>query len=145
MLQNRTISSSISSTVPTEWGMSARCAREQWQVLAQTLRLPDTWQSFLLFTLGIALACGGASLHLQLSTQILQDKLQLATLQAEERVLEEQNANLVWMVVQETELNKVKVRATALGYQPALKRNYIVIPGDTLTADRQPNIAQADE
>lgn len=127
--------------------MSARHTHvlQQWRMLAQTLRLPDTWQSFLLFTLGIALACVGLLLHLQLSTTILQDKFRLEALQAEERIVAEQNANLVWTIVQETELSDVKARATALGYEPALQRNYIIIPGDTVAAEQQSNIAQASK
>jgi hypothetical protein len=162
MLQNRTISSSISSTVPADWGIAARraVARERWQLLTQTVRLPDNWRAFLLFTLGIALAVAALLLHLQLSTTLLQDNLRLAALQAEEQALAKQNANLVWEIVQETELNKVKVRAMALGYQPALQRNYIVLasnahstdlqlgntqPSDSQPSDPQSNLAQVDE
>ena len=146
MLQNRTISSSISSTVPSDWGITARrtVVRERWQLLTQTLRLPDNWQAFLLFTLGIVLVSVALLLHLQLSTTLLQDNLRLTTLQAEEQVLAKQNANLVWKVVQETELNKVKIRATALGYQPAIQRNYIVA-GNALPTDTQPDLAQTDK
>jgi len=152
MLQNRTISSSISSTVPSDWGIAAHrtLARERWQVLTQTLRLPDNWQAFLLFTLGIVLASAALLLHLQLSTTLLQENIRLATLQAEEQVLAKQNANLVWEIVQETELHKVKVRATALGYQPALQRNYIVVGGNVvgggvLPIAPQSTFAQTDE
>ena len=146
-LNNHTISSSIASTVPSDWEMSARRTRvlQEWRMLTQTLRLPDTWQSFLLFTLGIAVASVALLLHLQLSTTILQDKFRLESLQAEERVIAEQNANLVWAIVQETELNSVKARATALGYEPALQRNYMIIPGDTVAAEQQSNIAQTSK
>lgn len=102
--------------------------QEWWRMLAQTLRLPDSLQSFLLFTAGVALICIGLTLHLQLSTTILQDRIRLAELQAEEQALKEQTSTLVWVIAQETELNKVKVRATALGYEPALTRNYIIAP-----------------
>jgi hypothetical protein len=137
MLQNRTFSSSISSTVSAEWAAPQQHAvargailRERWHVLTQTLRLPDNLQSFLLFTLVVMIICGGLTLHLQLSTTILQDRFRLEKLQAEEQAIKEQSSNLVWAIVQETELNKVKVRATALGYQPALQRNYIFAPTD---------------
>ena len=127
--------------------MSARRTRvrQEWRMITQTLRLPDTWQSFLLFTLGIAVASVALLLHLQLSTTILQDKFRLESLQAEERVIAEQNANLVWAIVQETELSSVKARATALGYEPARQRNYIIIPGDTVAAEQQSNIAQTNK
>lgn len=146
-LNNHTISSSLSAAVPTEWGLAVRHtrAREGWRALAQTLRLPDTWQSFLLFTLAITVACIGMILHLQLSTTILQDKFRLEVLQEEERVIAEQNANLVWAIAQETELTSVKTRATALGYEPALQRNYIIIPGDKVATEQQSNIAQANK
>lgn len=119
--------------------------RQRWHVLAQTLRLPDTWHSFLLFTLAITVACAGMILHLQLSTTILQDKFRLAILQEEERSIAEQNANLVWAIAQETALTSVKTRATALGYKPALQRNYIIIPGDTVATEQQSNIVQANK
>ena len=146
-LNNHTISSSIASSVPPDWGMSARRTRvrQEWRMITQTLRLPDTWQSFLLFTLSIAVTCVALLLHLQLSTTILQDKFRLESLQAEERVIAEQNANLVWAIVQETELSSVKARATALGYEPARQRNYIIIPGDTVAAEQQSNIAQTNK
>jgi hypothetical protein len=129
----------ISSPVPAEWGMATRSLapqwlwlREQWRLLAQTLRLPDTWQSFLLFTLAIVLVCGGLVLHLQLSTIILQDTIALRGLQAEEQVIQKENANLVWAIAQETDLNRVMTRATELGYEPAFQRNYVIIPGTTV-------------
>lgn len=105
--------------------------RQQWRVLTQTLRLPDNLQTFLLFTLVVGIACVGLLLHLQLSTAILQDKIRLTELQAAEQAIEEENSNLVWAIVQETELNKVRERAIALGYQPALQREYLVTPSDT--------------
>lgn len=118
---------------------------QRWRMAAQTLRLPDTWQAFLLFTLAVIIACVGMILHLQISTTILQDKVRLQALQAEEQVIAEQNANLVWAIAQETELMSVKTRATALGYKPALQRNYIIIPGDTVTTEQQSNIVQANK
>lgn len=141
MLQNRIFSSPISSTVSAEWAAPAQRAltqsarlREWWSVLTQTLRLPDNWQSFLFFTLGVIAICAGLTLHLQLSTTILQDRFRLEELQAEEQAIKEQTSNLVWAIVQETELNKVKVRATALGYEPALQRNYIIASTDVAVA-----------
>jgi len=156
-LSNDTISSAISSPVPAEWGMATRrlvtqptWLRDQWRLLAQTLRLPDTWQSFLLFTLAIALVCVGLTLHLQLSTTILQDKIALQQLQAEEQVIQKENANLVWAIAQETDLNSVKTRATALGYETALQRNFVIIPGNTVAngvppSSAQPAVAQVQE
>lgn len=117
-----------------------------WRALAQTLRLPDTLPSFLLFTFVVIVVSSGLLLHLQLSTTILQDKVQLQQLQVAEQVIEEENSNLVWAIVQETELNKVKERAIALGYQPALQREYLVVPSDTLATDLQSTIiAQSGE
>ncbi|MEZ4729219.1 MAG: hypothetical protein R3E79_18965 [Caldilineaceae bacterium] len=152
VLSHHALSSSISSTVSAEWAIPARRAleqgaglRKQSHVLMQTLRLPDSLQSFLLFTLGVAILCIGLTLHLQLSTTILQDKIRLAELQAEEQALKEQTSNLVWTIVQETELTKVKERATALGYQPALTRHYIVAPTDARPIDSQVATMQASE
>lgn len=138
-LDNDTIASAISSPVSAEWGMATRTLvahptwlRDHWRLLAQTLRLPDTWQSFLLFTGAIVLVCGGLTLHLQLSTTILQDKIALQQLQDEEQVIQKENANLVWAIAQATDLNSVKRRATELGYETALQRNYVIIPGNTI-------------
>ncbi len=147
MLQNRTISSSISSTVSSDWGVPVRrvMAREQWQVLAQTLRLPDGLQSFLLFTLAVVVVCIGLLLHLQLSTMILQDRIRLEALQIEEKAIKEQTSNLVWAIVQETELNRVNVRAIELGYQPVFQRQYIIAPNDAIAAGSPNSIAQSGE
>lgn len=146
-LHNHPISSSLASSVPAAWGVAARQTgvRNQWRMLAQTLRLPDTWQSFLLFTVSIAVACVGLLLHLQLSTTILQEKFHLNALQQEEQVIAEQNANLVWAIAQETELGNVKTRATALGYKPALQRNYLIVPDDMVTAEQQSNLVQTSK
>ncbi len=139
----------ISSPVPAEWGAATRSLtqwlwlRDQWRLLAQTLRLPDTWQSFLLFTLAIGLVCGGLILHLQLSTIILQNTIALRQLQAEEQVVQKENANLVWEIAQETDLNRVKTRATELGYEPAFQRNYVIIPGSTVAGGAMPSAAPA--
>lgn len=158
-LNNETISSVITSPASAEWGMARRSLstrrlwlRDHWRLLAQTLRLPDTWQSFLLFISAVALACIGLVLHLQLSTSILQDQIELKRLQAAEQVIQEQNANLVWAISQETELNRVKARATELGYETALQRNYVIIPGNTVAdgavqslPEQQPALAQVHE
>ena len=153
-LNNETISAAIATPVSAEWGMAARSLstqsvwlrdhrrREQWRLLAQTLRLPDTWQSFMLFTLAVALFCVGLILHLQLSTTILQDSIALKRLQAEEQVIQKENANLVWAIAQETDLNRVKTRATELGYKPALQRNYVIIPGNTVAGSTLPSATQ---
>ncbi|MBX3012841.1 MAG: hypothetical protein KF832_15105 [Caldilineaceae bacterium] len=147
MLQNRTITSSIASPVTSEWPASVRRARlpQQWHILRDTLRLPNSWRSFVLFTCGVAVICAGMFLHLQISTQILQDKMQLSSLQAAELAVEEENSNLVWAIAQETELNKVHERAIALGYQPSLQREYVVIPSNTLAAATNGAIAQSGE
>ncbi len=147
MLQNRTISSSLSSTVSSDWGVPVRrvMAREQWNLLAQTLRLPDGLQSFLLFTLAVVVICIGLLLHLQLSTTVLQDRIRLQALQLEEQAVKEQTSNLVWAIVQETELNRVKVRAIELGYQPVFQRQYIIVPHNALAPDLQNPIAQSGE
>jgi len=149
-LNNETISSAISSPVPAEWGVATRSLtpqwlwrRDQWRLLAQTLRLPDTWQSFLLFTLAILLVCGGLILHLQLSATILQDTIALRQLQAEEGVIQKENANLVWAIAQETDLNRVQTRATELGYEPAFQRNYVIIPGSAVAGGAMPPAALA--
>jgi len=147
MLQNRTISSSISSTVSPDWSAPVRrvMARQQWNVLAQTLRLPDGIRSFLLFTLAVIVICLGLLLHLQLSTMIFQDRIRLEALQMEEQAIKEQTSNLVWAIVQETELNRVKARATELGYEPVYQRQYVVVPHGTLARDRLNPIAQSGE
>ena len=148
-LNNETISSTITSPVSAEWGMTTRrlstqsgWLRDHWRLLAQTLRLPDTWQSFLLFTLAVALLCVGLILHLQLSTTILQDKINLEQLRAEEQVIQKENANLVWAIAQETDLNRVKIRATELGYEPAFQRNFVIIPSKTVVGGVMPSATQ---
>lgn len=147
MLQNRTISSSLSSTVPADWRLPVRrlLTREQWQTLRYTLRLPDGLRSFLYFLLAVLLICVGLVLHLQLSTTILQDQVRLEALQFEEQTVKEQTSNLVWAIVQETELNRIKVRATELGYEPLYQRQYVIVPHDVLATDPQQSIAQSGE
>ncbi|MEZ4859775.1 MAG: hypothetical protein R3C14_00630 [Caldilineaceae bacterium] len=132
MLQNRAISTSLSSTVSTDLLQTARRTLPNgWlRVLYHTLRLPDDLYSFLLFFLTLLIICGGLTLHLMLATTILEKEAELVQLQAAYQAVERTNSTTVRIIAQESTLDKIKQRALEMGYEPAFKRRYYIIAAD---------------
>lgn len=148
MLRNHTISSSlstsISSAVPASLARSLRGPTGQraagtltaaaqsnygsWQLLAHTLRLPDTARAFLLFLLTITVICGGLVLHLLLAINILESRIELQQLDVEYRTIRRESTTLIWAISQETTLPRMQERALAAGYAPVFERRYVIQP-----------------
>ena len=148
MLRNHTISSSLSTSisgaVPASLAKSLRGAAKEratgtvattaqvgygtWQLLAQTLRLPDTMRAFWLFLLAVTVICVGMILHLLLAISILESRIELAQLDAEYRAVRRESTTLIWAISQETTLDRVNARAVAAGYEPSFERLYVIQP-----------------
>ena len=128
MLQNRTISSSISSPVSTELADSLErtLTNERLHVIRRTLSLPDSPQSFLVFLLLLLLLGGALTLHLTVSTAIYKSELQLVALQARHLALEQESTILIEQIAESSTLPAGVARAAAQGYVPAYDRRYIV-------------------
>ncbi len=165
MLRNQTISSSlstsISSAVPAGLARSLRGPAGQratgtlaavepsnygsWQLLARTLRLPDTARAFVLFLLAITVICGGLVLHLLLAINILESRIELQQLDVEYRTIRRESTTLIWAISQETTLSRMQERALAAGYEPVFERRYVIQPlmAIPLAADLSANALSA--
>lgn len=148
MLRNHTISSSLSTSisgaVPASLAKSLRGAAKErttgtvattarvgygtWQMIAQTLRLPDTMRAFWLFVLAVTVICVGLILHLLLAISILESRIELAQLDAEYRAVRRESTTLIWAISQETTLERMNTRALAAGYEPTFERRYVIQP-----------------
>jgi hypothetical protein len=137
MLQNRAISSSVPSPVPTELADSLErtLTDERLRVVKRTLSLPDTPQSFLVFLLLLMGVCGALTCHLLLSTAIHESELRLAELKAINRAIEQESTILIQEIAESSSLVSGMERARALGYETAYEYRYILQPtGQTSAA-----------
>ena len=148
MLHNHTISSSLSTSisgaVPASLAKSLRGAAKgrtsgknaattptsygTWQLIAHTLRLPDTMRTFWLFSLAVTVICAGLILHLLVAISILESRIELAQLDAAYRAIRRESTTLIWAISQETTLDRVNARALAAGYEPSFERLYVIQP-----------------
>lgn len=147
MLRNQTLSSSlstsISTAVPATIAQSLRGSAKRrlatattadsghaglWQLVAHTLRLPDSRRGFVLFLAAVTLLSVGMILHLLLAISILESRIELSHLDAEYRGVRRESTTLIWAISQETTLARVQERALAAGYEPVYERRYVVQP-----------------
>lgn len=113
-----------------------------WQSLSQLLRLPNDLVSFLLFLMVLSVLCGGLFLHIHLSAQIMQARIDIADQQALFEAIEQKNSEIAWQINQSSSLNNVKQRAVALGYVDMPDHQYIgavqaeqaLLPGSPVAA-----------
>ena len=103
MLQNRVVSSPLSSAAPPDLAGSFERAltNERLQVIKRTFSLPDSLQSFLIFSLLLVLLCGALFAHLLLSTTIHQGELQLVELQRMNEQIVRESTMLIEQIAEE--------------------------------------------
>jgi len=144
MLQNRAISPTITSPVPTELADSLErtLANERILVLKRTFSLPDSLQSFFVFLLILMLVCVALIAHLMLSTSLHQSELRLLELQAINREIEQENTILIQQIAESASLTAGIVRVQEMGYQAAYERRYIL--QHTSPTDAHRTTAEAD-
>ncbi|MCB0064653.1 MAG: hypothetical protein KDE19_21165 [Caldilineaceae bacterium] len=144
MLQNRVVSSPLSSAAPPDLAGSFERAltNERLQVIKRTFSLPDSLQSFLIFSLLLVLLCGALFAHLLLSTTIHQGELQLVELQRMNEQIVRESTMLIEQIAEESSLQQGMERVVAQGYTVAYDRRYIAQPNHMPLHDPQPEIVQ---
>jgi hypothetical protein len=92
--------------------------------LFRAVPLPRTGLDYLLWTLIMAVVAGLVSLQIWISLQITQAEQALVGLQQEYRLIEQENAEILWQISQFTQLERIQFESQRMGYVPALKREY---------------------
>jgi hypothetical protein len=90
------------------------------------LSLPGDLRSFALFVAAVGIVSGGMALHILLSAQILDARVELRTMKADYDATMRQNADLVWQIAEAKSLPAVVARAQALGYRASTDPQYVV-------------------
>src|SRR5690606_20832640 len=114
--------------------------------LDRYLRLPNSFQAFSVFLLGLLLVFAGAMLQVWVAARIMQAEYKLASLEREYIAIEQQNSELLFMIARDTNLNRMRERAVAMGYVPIDAREYVVIQPESLPIAQtaaQPEAAHA--
>lgn len=114
-------------------------------LLDRYLRLPNSFQSFSVYLLGLALVFVGATLHVMVAAQIMQAKYELADLKREYAAVEQQNSELIFIISRDTNLNRIRERALAMGYVPITDREYVVLQDNAKQAAAADQKAQVPQ
>lgn len=119
--------SSLPSTSPADIADSLqRTLDRSWlRSLRDTLRLPGTWQQYMLL-LAIALVLGaGMAMQVLLAVQTEQAQFQLSDLRAEYARVGRENADLIYQIADRTSLRRIQEQALKNSFVPATGRLYI--------------------
>lgn len=104
--------------------------------IEQSLPLPTGPRGFLLYLCGLILITGGMAILTLMSAQIAQSQRELASLNREHRLIQQQNADLIWHIARETNLERIERRLTAKGYVPVTDVQYLVVDTPLSGAER---------
>ncbi len=96
--------------LPTAWPRPAALGRR-----LETLPWPRTWQGYLQWLLAMLLLAGPAALQIRASIHVAQARKALYTLQVEQERIRHRNAELLWQLSRQTDLDQVYARATEWG------------------------------
>ena len=102
--------------------------------LVHWIPLPRTAREYAIWTAAMLLVTGLVALQIWLSLRITQARQALDALQTEYRLIEQENAELLWQISQFTSLERVQIEATRMGYVPALQHQYLWAPADATPA-----------
>ncbi|MBV7330077.1 hypothetical protein KFU94_17890 [Chloroflexi bacterium TSY] len=100
---------------------------QSFRSLRQMLWLPDELSSFMLFMVVLTLLSLALLLHIQLSVQILETRSELDQLQRQHAKIEQENAELIWRMNQNTSLDHVRQRALILGFVPIQTHHFLPV------------------
>jgi hypothetical protein len=151
MVHNQPITSAVSTELSAS--LQQTLTGRRLRNLEQYASLPDSFSSFLLLFLTIALVSGGMALLIIQSVQIFQLRQQINTVNEVYQTIERQNAELIWAIAQHSSLHHVREQALALGYQAPTQRHFVVqaTPANTAFTEQvapansaQPAIASRD-
>jgi hypothetical protein len=92
--------------------------------IPQWIPLPSTGREYLMWTLIMLLITGLVALQIWLSLRIAETQQTLSTLRVEYRMIEQENAELLWQISQYTSLERIKIEAERMGYGPSFQRDY---------------------
>jgi hypothetical protein len=136
MVHNQPIASAVSTELSAS--LQQTLTGRRLRNLEQYASLPDSFSSFMLLILAIALVSGGMALLILQSVQIFQLRQQISAVNAAYQTVERQNAELVWAIAQHTALSRIRERALALGYEPPSQRHYVVqaTPAEAVLAEQ---------
>ena len=94
--------------------------------LQESLPLPVTWQQYMLLLAIVSIIVGGMALHVLLSLQIAEARLQVRLLRVEYERIERDNSEVVYQIAMRSSLSQIEALATAQGFGPATGR--ILVP-----------------
>lgn len=99
-----------------------------WQGLARLERilpLPRTFREYMAWLTIMLGVTGLALLQVWVTLQISAAESQASVLRAQYRLIEEENAELLWTISHFTTLERVEREAATMGYVPTLQRRYV--------------------
>jgi hypothetical protein len=102
--------------------------------IPQWIPLPSTGREYLMWTLIMLLITGLVALQIWLSLRIAETQQTLNTLRVEYRMIEQENAELLWQISQYTSLERIKIEAERMGYGPSFQRDYRLVQSDERVA-----------
>lgn len=96
--------------------------------------LPSSFGGFVRFLIFAAVLATGTVVHIHLSSQILDAKIQQSELEEEYLAVQRQNSQIAWQLAEYTSLDQVRQRAVNIGYTHSLRPSYAFSPisDDTL-------------
>ncbi len=132
--------SSISTLAPP-FDQDADPTAPAWQGLAhlidtldRTLRLPSTPRAFMHYMAALILVFTGALLHVVIAAQVMAAKLELAELERQDALIEQQNGDLIFRIARDFNVIRLQEKAAGQGYVPATEREYVLIPTEPAPA-----------
>jgi hypothetical protein len=120
MFQNSALPTAVDLPHPLPHAGSLRTLKR----LLRAIPLPRTGKDYLLWTFIMVAVAGLVSLQIWISLQITQAEQALVVLQREYRLIEQENAEILWQISQFTQLERIQIESQRMGYVPALKREY---------------------
>ena len=130
------LSESWQESIRGEWATTARAAAH----------LPKTPREFMIYCMGLLLIASGLGLHIFLSVQILDARVQIQQINAEIERIERVNSEIVYATTLHTSVDKMVQRAMANGYVYTTERKYVdrgTLFGPTATGASGPATAEA--
>ena len=125
MLQRGTMPtvSNTTAELSESWQESIR---GEWSTTAQAAaHLPKTPREFMIYCVGLLLIACGLGLHVFLSVQILDARVQIQQINAEIERIERVNSEIVYATTLHTSVDRMVRRAKANGYVYTTERKYV--------------------
>lgn len=127
MLQRTSLPTAATSVTTSDIAESLQRSWERGALhsLQQTLRLPGTWQQYLVLCAILAVVVAGMTFQVLLAVQIAKAESQVAQLRSAYERIERRNAELVYQLAINSSLEAMQQKAVEQGFGPATGRTYI--------------------